>query len=699
MNRQHHHTAVSNKVTIRHLERLAYVYVRQSSPKQVERNRESQVYQYQLSQRAQELGWSADRVRVIDADLGLSGRDSQYRDGFQELVAEVSLGHVGIIFGYEVSRLARNNRDWYHLLDLASVFGTLIADADGVYDPRLYNDRLLLGLKGTMSEAELHLLKMRLEAGRLNQVRRGEYHQALPTGFLRLPDGRAVKDPDEQICRTIELVFSKFQELGSSRKVLRYFKREGILLPRRYPVGRNAGELHWKEATDHALLSILHNPTYAGAFAYGRRQMDPSLRTPQSEHIGRTHRREEEWVHLQQNVYPAFISWEQYQRNQERLLENSSLMMRREENGRGPVREGAALLQGLAICGECGAKMRVAYKTNSHRYQCVIRAHRFEGKWCASLYGKSIDEAVAAAFLSAIEPAQLDALDAVLKQQAGEQARLEKHWQDQIKRAEYEARLSQRQFDAADPDNRLVTAELERRWEEKLKVLRQAQEDYLRFQQRPSKTGLMREQREQFQHLSKWLPIFWRESRLSFEQKKELLRSLITRVILKRLGPDRQEARIVWVSGHYTILQIRPMIYSDRDVACYEAMVERVQQLWQSGAMSDIEIAAQLSAEGFYSARSEGVSATSVQKIRLGRKWYSAYHRSRNAATVDGYLTVKGLAARLGVGRRRIYHIIEQGKFGPDQIIRHPQGNAWLIRDEENVIKQFQQTEHQKSRP
>ncbi|MBI3652087.1 MAG: recombinase family protein [Acidobacteria bacterium] len=216
----------SSKITLRHLQRLAYVYVRQSSPKQVERNRESQFYQYQLSQRAQQLGWGAERIRIIDADLGLSAQGSQYRDGFQELVAEVSLGHVGILFGYEVSRLARNNADWYHLLDLAAVFATLIADADGTYDPRLYNDRLLLGLKGTMSEAELHLLKMRLEAGRLHQVQRGAYRQALPTGLVRLADGAVVKDPDLQVQHVLVMIFSKFVELGSCRQVLRYLKQE-----------------------------------------------------------------------------------------------------------------------------------------------------------------------------------------------------------------------------------------------------------------------------------------------------------------------------------------------------------------------------------------------------------------------------------------------------------------------------------------
>ena len=262
-----------HKITEYHLQRLAYVYVRQSSPQQVLHNRESQINQYQLVQRAEKLGWKQKRIRVIDADQGISARESESRNGFKELVAEVSLGHVGIIFGYEVSRLARNNGDWYHLLDLAAVFGTLIADNDGVYDPRLYNDRLLLGLKGTMSEAELHLLRQRLDAGRMSQIRRGEYRQILPTGLVRLPDGSVIKDPDEHIQHVIELVLVKFEELGSCRQVLRYLRKENILLPRRQTNGAHVGELLWKPPSDAAIYEMLRNPAYAGAFAYGRRQV------------------------------------------------------------------------------------------------------------------------------------------------------------------------------------------------------------------------------------------------------------------------------------------------------------------------------------------------------------------------------------------------------------------------------------------
>jgi len=421
--------SLSTKIAPYHLERLAYVYVRQSSPKQVVHNRESQLYQLRLAQRAQELGWSAERTRLIDADLGLSGKDSTHRDGFQELVAAVSLGHVGIIFGYEVSRLARNNRDWYHLLDLAAAFGTLIADADGIYDPRLYNDRLLLGLKGTISEAELHWLRLRLEAGRMSQVQRGAYRQALPTGLVRLPDGTVVKDPDQQVQHVIELVFGKFAELGSCRQVLHYLSREHIWLPRRHTVGRLAGQLLWKPPTDSALNTMLHNPAYAGAFAYGRRQGDPARQQPKRPNTGRLRQPMEKWLHLQPDVYPAYISWEQFVANQHRLQENSTLFARKAQNRRGPTREGAALLQGLAVCGKCGARMTVCYKT-THRYRCENLARRVHGRICASLHGAAIDQVVIEAFFEAIRPAQLDALEAVLKTQAAEHEQLTRHWQE-----------------------------------------------------------------------------------------------------------------------------------------------------------------------------------------------------------------------------------------------------------------------------
>jgi hypothetical protein len=317
-----------------------------------------------------------------------------------------------------------------------------------------------------------------------------------------------VKDPDRQVQHVIELVLSKFAELGSARQVLRYLKQEEILPPRRHCAGPQAGELFWKPPTDYALCSILHNPAYAGAFAYGRRQMEPSLRQPQRPGAGRLHRPLEQWHHLQQEVYPAYISWEQYLANQEKLRENSTLFEWTKQHRRVPAREGRALLQGLAVCGECGTRMRVSYKRR-HRYQCEEMKRRVLGEMCASLQGATLDEAVVEAFFEALGPAQLELLEGVLEAQAAEEAKLEQHWQEQLGRAGYEVRLAERQYNAADPDNRLVTGELERRWEEKLQMLRQAQEQYARFQQRTRVKGLRAEQRAEFEQLSERLPKLW----------------------------------------------------------------------------------------------------------------------------------------------------------------------------------------------
>jgi DNA invertase Pin-like site-specific DNA recombinase len=433
------------KITPAHLQRLAYIYVRQSTFKQVRENRESQLYQYHLSETAQALGWSQERIRVIDADLGHSGRESESREGFKELVAEISLGHVGIIFGYEVSRLARNNRDWYHLMDLAAIFGTLLADGDGIYDLKLHNDRLLLGLKGTMSEAELHILRQRLDGGRLTQVKRGEYRQHLPTGLVRQADGSVVKDPDDQVRHVIELVLTKFAELGSCRQVLRYLRREKMLLPRHQTAGLYKGELLWKVPSDAAIYEIICNPAYAGAFAYGRKQKDPTRHDPGRPATGRLKRPLNEWLHLQQGVYPAYISWEQYLANQERLHQNALHYQEQQQQAQGIARSGAALLQGLARCGQCGCVMKLTYR-HVHRYHCDSLAKRFGESRCLSAPGPSVDEVVVQAFFEALQPAQLDALEAILKEQQLERHRLAQHWTDRLKRAQYEARLAERQY-------------------------------------------------------------------------------------------------------------------------------------------------------------------------------------------------------------------------------------------------------------
>jgi DNA invertase Pin-like site-specific DNA recombinase len=685
-----------SKITATHLQRLACIYIRQSSLKQVMQNQESQLIQRDLVKQALSLGWSRERIQVVDSDQGLSGEESSHRQGFRDLVAAVSLGHVGIIFGYQASRLARNNSDWYHLLDLAAVFGTLIADCDGIYDPKLFNDRLLLGLKGTMSEAELHIMRQRLEAGRLNQVRRGEYRQHLPTGLVRLDDGTVIKDPDDQIRHTIELVLQKFAELGSCQKVLRYFHQHNIFLPRRQSAGYQAGELLWKPAMDAAIYDIIRNPAYAGAFAYGRRQTDPTRRSPGRRGTGVIHRLMSEWIHLQHNVYPAYITWEQYLANQEQLRQNAAHFKEEKvDKACGAAREGAALLQGLVVCGECSYHMSVAYKSSQCYFCTALRKRTGQGH-CACIHGPTIDEVVVQAFFEAIQPAQLDALSAIVAQQQAEQKQLLRQRTEQLERARYEARLAERQYKAVDPDNRLVAASLENQWEEKLLQLQETQEAYERFEQANEPATIPPELVEQFRHISDTLPTLWHSGCLSNVQKKELLRSLIAQVILKRIAPDTVSVKIVWVSGHYSVVLAHPPITRLSDVSGYEEMVSQVEVLWQQG-QTDQAIAEELTNQGFRGARAKHVSAATVQKIRLAHAWFLPLHQSRGQTEIDGYLTVRGLAAELVCPRGWVHRRIWRGEINPRYIKRHPENGFYLIENDPDLVEQLRQQRAQLS--
>jgi DNA invertase Pin-like site-specific DNA recombinase len=665
----------AEKITPIHLARRAYVYIRQSSPKQVLQNRESQANQYALVERAVALGWSADRVQVIDADLGLSGQDRS-RAGFQELVSELSLGRVGIILAYEASRLARNNADWYTLLDLATVVGTLIADTDGVYDPRSYNDRLLLGLRGMLSEAELHLLRLRLDAGRQRQVERGSYRQHLPTGLVRLPDGRVVKDPDLAVQRTIALVFAQFRALGTCQAVLRQLAKDGVLLPRFQTSGLHAGHLVWKKPNESALYEMLRNPAYAGAFAYGRTV------APADRRLGRTGRVKRrvpaEWLALHQDVYPAYLSWEEYLANQARLSDNAS---RYAERMRGAPRKGRALLTGLVVCGACGRQMRVQYKPQT-RYLCAALRKNYAAPSCLHLDGASIETVVVGAFFEAIQPAELALLDEVLAAQRADHERLGQHHADQLQRTEYGARLADRQYRAVDPDNRLVAAELERRWELALRAVVEAREAVERFAQTAPVPALGPVLRAQLTQLAISLPALWASGRLSMSQKKTLLRSLIRRIVLSRPVPDRVGVKIVWVSGAVSELTAHPAIHLARNITNYEQLVERVLTMSAQG-YQDGEIARRLTAEGFRSARSLHVPKPFVARVRRAHHQPSLTNRFRSHAKIDGYWTVSGLVKLLKVDRGWLYRRIEHGLLPME---RHPVTGHYLVVDSPDLI-------------
>jgi DNA invertase Pin-like site-specific DNA recombinase len=656
------------KITPRQRERRAYVYIRQSTPKQVRKNRAGQENQYALVARAQTLGWSADRIQVIDDDLGQSGQDGE-RLGFQELVSAVSLGHVGLILAYEASRLARSNAAWYTLLDLATLRGTLLADVDSVYDPRDYHDRLVLGLQGMLSEAELHLLHLRLAAGRQRQITQGTYQQHLPTGLTRLDDGQISKDPDQQIQHTLTLVFERFGQLGSCQKVLRSLRDDGVLLPRRQVAGPQAGELLWKRPSSAMLYGILHNPAYAGAFAYGRKTAHPERRPGQR---GRAVRQPlEAWTALHHDRYPAYISWAQYLANQQRLADNASSFAQR---ARGAPRDGAALLAGLVVCGRCGHQMRVSYKRQPG-YVCNALSETYRAPMCLRLAGAPIEAAVVAAFFAALAPAELAVLDETLAAQQADRQQLMQYYADQVARTAYEVRRAERRYAACDPDNRLVAAELERQWELALRAQTEAQEATERFARTPAAPALAPALRVQLHNLGTQLPALWRSGRLSAAQQKELLRSLIRRVMLTRPTPGRVEVKIVWVSGAVSLMTTQPALHRGQDLPGYPQLLDRLRTLSAEGH-TDQEIACQLTAEGFRSARRQELSAKGVETLRRDQHLVSLREQWRRAETMAGQWTVGGLARAAGVSadwlRRRI-------GAGTVPAVRHPGTGRYLI--------------------
>jgi hypothetical protein len=414
----------------------------------------------------------------------------------------------------------------------------------------------------------------------------------------------------------------------------------------------------WKDASESAVTDMLRNPAYAGAFVYGRRQADPIRQQPGRPATGRIRQPMENWLHVQQDVYPAHISWEQYLANQERIRQNGLRFTELREMAQGIEREGPGLLQGLAVCGHCGHRMQTVYK-HTPRYVCrgLIRSVDAPSD-CNSVRAPVIDDVVVEAFFEAIRPAQLDALEAILQEQQQERERLERHWQEQLKRVRYAAQLAQRQYDAVDPDNRLVAAELERRWEQQLQQLRQTEEEHHHFQQTPLPTGVPPELQEQFREVSRHLPELWPSLRNA--QKKQLLRSLIGQVIIRRPAPDQIQLRVVWVSGYYTDYEAWTPIWRQKDVSNYEQMVERIRQLWER-LYDDEQIATQLTAEGFHSVRAEQVRADTVMKIRLKHKWYLPFERIRRGERLAGYISVSQLGERLNLPLTRTYRLIYQG--------------------------------------
>jgi DNA invertase Pin-like site-specific DNA recombinase len=582
---------LGGKIRTGHLDRLAVVYVRQSTMQQVDRHQESTRLQYALVDRAIALGWARSQVIVIDEDLGRSGSTAEGRPGFQRLVAEVGLDHVGLVLGIEISRLARSSRDWYQLLEVCAVFATLIADADGLYDPTSYNDRLLLGLKGTMSEAELHVLKQRMLEGKRAKARRGELALRLPMGYVRHPSGEVMKDPDEQARAVIETVFEQFERRGTLNAVLRYLVEHDLRLPYRLPSGVRKGEIDWRRPARMTLSNLLRNPTYAGAYVYGRRPVDPRRKIPGRPATGRTTAPAEHWEVLLKDRFPAYITWAQYERNLAQLHSNTA-------QGGGVVRKGPSLLSGLLICGRCGLRMATQYNNNCRglRYTCSRMAVDYGEPLCQSLAGEVLDEEVRRLVFAALQPAALDISLQVAEDLEGERARQRQQWEQRLQRARYEAQRVERQYQAVEPENRLVARTLEQHWEAALEAQAALQHDYERFlAEQPSPVSA--EERDQIRRLAADIPALWQAATTTDAERQAIVRQLIERVLVTVLDDSEQVTlEVHWAGGHRTRSRITRPVARLQQLSYYPQLLARVVALHEQG-LACPEIARQLNSE------------------------------------------------------------------------------------------------------
>jgi DNA invertase Pin-like site-specific DNA recombinase len=673
----------SAKIQAHHRERQAVVYLRQSSPKQVLHHRESAVNQRALRERLLELGWDKSRIVVIDDDQGRSAKQAHDREGFQRLVADVSLRRIGIIMGYEVSRLSRNCADWHRLLELCALFDTLIADADGIYHPHDFNDRLLLGLKGTLSEAELHSLRLRLDAGRLSKARRGELRQKLPTGYVYVDGSGVCLDPDQAVQDRIRLVFAKFLELGSCPKVLRFLAKHRLKLPRRQVAGPYAGGgVLWRQPSASMLLVVLKNPAYAGAFVYGRRQADPQRCTPDRPGVRRCRQPQEKWLALVKGVYPTYISWEQYELIQTRLAENAQKMADNIAR-RQVLRGGAAILTGLARCGFCGASLEVIYKggrADRFVYRCGQQPRRFARPACQSFVGARVDAAVVQEFFAVLQPAQIDAWEQVQAQEARQEKELRRHREQEVERLRYAAARAERQYDCVDPDNRLIAATLEKKWESALAELEQARAQ-LDEHRRPS-LSVSAQDRAAFADVGRRLPELWPQ--LSAEARKQLLRTLVSAVNLKRDGDSLVHIRIVWQGGLVTQTNARVPLSTRRRSSIEQTEVARIRALAEQG-LRDEAIAARLNEEGLIPCRRAAYTVSVVANLRARYGIYHGFARRSRSASPQGY-TIRELAGILGVKSSWIYHGIHRARI---RVHRHAYFGCYLFPRTKETIRRL----------
>jgi excisionase family DNA binding protein len=662
----------TTKIGASHLRRAAYVYLRQSSPAQVEHNRESTQRQYALVGKAAALGWPAPQIVVVDEDLGLSGAGMVERSGFARLTAEVALGHVGIVLGLEVSRLARNNADWYRLIDLCGLTDTLIGDADGIYHPALFNDRLLLGLKGTMSEAELHVLRARLNGGIRNKAARGELRRGLPVGFVwGAEDGEVRFHPDEAVRSAIRSVFARFAALGSVRRVWLWWRSEGLSFPLQTRYG---GSVRWIDPSYVAIYHVLTNPVYAGAYAYGKSRHEVTL-----DRSGARRKRvrklpRSQWSVLIPNHHQGFIDWSTYESNRARISANTH--PRPHQSGGGAVREGTALLQGLAVCGHCGRKLRTHYtgRTASPGYHCAGNSIvDGRGLYCLSVGAMQIDNAVAQALLTALAPFGIEAALAAAERIEADHDGALAQWRLAVERTSYQAQHAERRYRAVDPDNRLVARGLEAEWEKSLGELETAEAELARREQQGPRT-LSADERSRLFALGADLRKVWQAPTTAARDKKELLRALLEEVIIT-VNKDayRSHLTLRWRGGALAEIDLDLPRRRVAPVRTDEDTVELVRRL--AVHYPDAIIAGILNRQQRTTAYGHRFTANHVGNVR--RHWNIDRHEPPATPPEGEALTIKQAAATLGVATSTIHRWLHDGVIAGEQLTP---GAPWQIR-------------------
>jgi DNA invertase Pin-like site-specific DNA recombinase len=663
------------KLESRHRDRLAVVYVRQSTIQQVRHNQESTRLQYDLVHLAEQFDWPRERIVVIDDDLGVSAASAEGRHGFQRLLSEVALNHVGLILGVEISRLARSCKDWYHLLELCAMFGTLICDLDGLYDPSHYNDRLLLGLKGTMSEAELHILKQRLLQGSLRKAQRGELVGSVPIGYVRRPNGEVTIDPDQQVQAIVRLIFEQFDRIDSLGRLLQYLNKEQIRLPIRLRTGPDKGNLQWRRPHHGTLRNMLRNPMYAGAYVYGRsRSKKQSNGKSQRCKMDR-----KEWRVLLRDHYPAYISWSQYERNLTQLAANRST-----SKTPGAVRNGKALVAGLLVCGRCGARMRTWYPGNGNkaRYGCVLAHNTLGDPVCQTVMAQPIDDEVTRLALLALAPAAIEVSLHVAADVKQQHENTEMLWRQRLERARYEADRAQRQYEMVEPENRLVARTLEATWEEKLRTQRDLEAQHESFlHQQPS--VLTPVQEEQIRRLASDLPTLWRAPTTTDLERKNILRQIIEKIVINVEGESEWvEVRMHWLGGHQTYSRFRRPVARIEQLSTWSKIRERILQLKEEGATVR-QVAERLNREGFRPPNQKHFTVQAMQSW-LVRYGLTKARRPRLSATMTldhDERWLADLARELNVSYQTIYALIRRGQVPARQA--GGWNGQWIVRADE----------------